>query len=589
MREICQYITPRELAPPREWVESNIVLKGELSAVSARKNQTVDLDFTPYLIEPLEYCCLNDNNSECTLMAAERMGKSSVAFWSRLYRGEFNPDSVRVGMIVYKSDDFARDINQTKFEPLMNCIDTFKRELEKPHSKRSDHYNLLGQKLYFQGSGTDIIGLDVPWRYADEIDFWQTHENKVNNLINLRKRGFTFDYGIFIKSSSPTTQSGPVYKEFKKGSQGYYTLFCTHCGRHTLRSCDIHNLQWEYEEDEIVETSMRLVCPECKHEHKEDNKREMIIKGKYIHLHPERYERHASFQMGTLASQMPKHRWIDIAIAQDEAGKRANVENQKLLDNSYKGLPFKTRKATAGQITTIKEHRWDELTAPNPEKIENIFMSVDTQDDGFYSIVRSIDSSENMHLLDYQKVKTFEELDEIWTKEYYGIEPIMCIHDEGGHKTKEVKAFAKERPGYYTYKGNPRIGMRWKRFEDKKCIHAIPNQFQSDLLYYIYSQTKRDNNYWFIPPDVSDIYIDQMSSVRNTKRVKNADEYENWEAVGDDHFFDCEKQWLVLLEFARQTLSSQHWKQGKGSWIEQGQELIINNNSSKSSWVNKWR
>ena len=80
VQEVAQYIMPKTLAPPREWIETNIRLKGQLSADSSRKDQYIDLDFTPHVIEPLEYCCLNNTNAECTLMFAERLGKTTIVF-----------------------------------------------------------------------------------------------------------------------------------------------------------------------------------------------------------------------------------------------------------------------------------------------------------------------------------------------------------------------------------------------------------------------------------------------------------------------------------------------------------------------------
>lgn len=50
-----------------------------------------------------------------------------------------------------------------------------------------------------------------------------------------------------------------------------------------MRSCDIHNLQFESEYNEelrqytVKTDTIRLVCPVCKHEHTEEEKRWMNI------------------------------------------------------------------------------------------------------------------------------------------------------------------------------------------------------------------------------------------------------------------------------------------------------------------------
>lgn len=92
---------------------------------------------------------------------------------------------------------------------------------------------------------------------------------------------------------SPTTQQGHIYQNFLKSSQGYYTLRCKNCGKLTMRSCDIHNLQFTSTYNEALKTylvnegSERLVCPICKHEHREEDKAWMIQNGAYVHLVPE--------------------------------------------------------------------------------------------------------------------------------------------------------------------------------------------------------------------------------------------------------------------------------------------------------------
>ena len=61
-----------------------------------------------------------------------------------------------------------------------------------------------------------------------------------------------------------------------------------------MRSCDIHNLQFDAEYNSelrqhiVKDDSIRLVCPYCKHEHTEDEKKWMNINGGYIHKVPEK-------------------------------------------------------------------------------------------------------------------------------------------------------------------------------------------------------------------------------------------------------------------------------------------------------------
>lgn len=67
---------------------------------------------------------------------------------------------------------------------------------------------------------------------------------------------------------------------------------CHSCNQLSMRSCDVHNLQFESVYDEELKTyivkpeSIRLVCPKCGYEHSEAMKSWMNIHGGYIHEIP---------------------------------------------------------------------------------------------------------------------------------------------------------------------------------------------------------------------------------------------------------------------------------------------------------------
>jgi len=153
-----------------------------------------------------------------------------------------------------------------------------------------------------------------------------------------------------------------------------------------MRSCDIHNLQFEtdYNEEQrehiVKPDTIRLVCPQCGFEHTEDMKREMNNQGGYIHELPERKKEFPGYQMGALASQLPALNWKAIATAQLESGKRSDIEFQTTFDNSWRGLPYKRREIAKEDFEKLKTHCWKASEAPSLENIEMIFLIADTQD-----------------------------------------------------------------------------------------------------------------------------------------------------------------------------------------------------------------
>lgn len=223
-------------------------------------------------------------------------------------------------MVVYPSDDLAKETNLTKLEPVLRHIDQLACDLDKPRAKRADRYCLGNNILYFQGSGAKIVSKSCNFVVGDEIDcFDPSHPRNVDELL---KRTRSYDSATAILVCTPTLENGRIWQSFLEGSQGYYYLRCQQCGELTMRACDMHNLQFESAYNEGLRSYVakpgteRLVCPKCGFEHTEYMKHEMIVNGGYIHKVPELIDTHPSFQCGALASQLKSLDWNYIANQQ---------------------------------------------------------------------------------------------------------------------------------------------------------------------------------------------------------------------------------------------------------------------------------
>ena len=178
-----------------------------------------------------------------------------------------------------------------------------------------------------------------------------------------------------------------------------------------MRSCDIHNLQFDAEYNSelrqhiVKDDSIRLVCPYCKHEHTEEDKKWMNINGGYIHKVPEKLIDFPGFQIGALASQLKSLSWKKIANAQLEAGKRADIEVQTTFDNSIRGLPYKRREVTKEDFEKLKVHCWRENEIPSMKNVEMVFMVADTQDNRSVVGIFALDVNDNLYLIEAKEVQ----------------------------------------------------------------------------------------------------------------------------------------------------------------------------------------
>lgn len=320
-----------------------------------------------------------------------------------------------------------------------------------------------------------------------------------------------------------------------------------------MRSCDINNLQFESDYNEALKTylvkrgSARLCCPVCGFEHEEKDKAWMIQHGAYVHLIPELQKERPSYQIGALASMLPSLSWSEIANAQLEAGKTADISIQQNFDNSWRGLPWKPRQIQKADMEKfVEKHSW--VTPPSLENVEMLGMTVDSMDDFYSWGIFAFDVNDNTYLidcgetpyleLDEAKRKQINEdrkaegkppcitIEDLMNKQYLvkddvGLKPLMCCIDQGGHKGDEVKAFAKHHNNVIMQKGTSMTSMNWKLSENQEhLILANEKYFRSLFIYNLYSQRNKQENYFFINPHIEDEYIKQIIGTKPDNTIK---------------------------------------------------------------------
>ena len=545
-------IRPRVAPDVVAWIQSAVDLSRDPSAAVPG---LVHLD--AYQIEPIR-AQYDPATREVVIVAVEQTGKSSVWRWPAAHRLLFRPGPA---WVIYESDDKAEDINAEQFDPLLRSIPEIEAMLNRSTATKRRYMLRNGAVLDFSGAGADITSKPRRDGVADELDRWPlTPAGIRQNLRNFRKRFRTYwrrGEGCLVIVSSPKGESSPVWDEWENSSRGQWHLRCRACGQLTIPSHAVHCLQWEMTPDgeTLLPATIRLECPACGHEHAEAEAVRCNLEGAYVHAAGDNAERRG-FQWGALACPRV-FSWRQIAEAQLSAGRTADPAAQADFDNSWRGLPFRPRRTKQPVIDAIRAHC---APLPDPAGIAAVLFSADTQDDGWYWVVRGVDARGCMYLLGSGRARPFhfDRLKEAWDAKYCGLQPVLGIIDEGGHHSVEVQQFCAATSGLYAYKGESRIGVPYKlSTTEPSRILAIAKHYQAQLLYYIYSQGRRDNAYWFLPPDVPAEYVAQIGAPQPAKTQKHGDRYENWEPPSGaaDHWFDAEKMALVLLDFARDNLT----------------------------------
>ncbi len=575
------------------WAEQNIDFSDDVSAERSR----LDLSLSPFLVEPLRCWEYSGKIREVTVCAIEQHGKTLIESIGVLYNMIDKPCSM---LCVYPSDDDAADINRTKYLPLVRKIPELAAELARPGSSGRDRYIFGASTMFFQGAGKKIMSKSCKVRVLDEED----HYAKVKDIDpgeDTRKRGRSYSESILFRVCTPTDENGPIWKAFLAGSQGYWTLRCKGCGELTMRSCDFSNFQFESRFDEVQgiyvpkRNSIRLICPKCHHQHRENAKRWMNLNGGYVHRFKDRIDLLPSFQFGALASQFPAMDWYTIAAKILSCGKRADISAHKELDNSYKGLPYKEREIATEDLEELKQHFYHGL--PPADKVELVFAVSDTQDTFSPTGIFALDCYDNLYLLKYdnltylwlnqnereiienqtgKKIVTVE--DWVNTPVLFpatsdaedaapvSILPLFHIVDYRGHRQPEIKAYTAAHRNVFMYAGAMLKGETFRPAQKApRMLIVDAKTYKRSLIWHLYKQRDKKTSYLYLPDDLDPAYQAEISCVQPDKTRKSGHLYENWSPLHDaiHDAFDVIKMAYFAVDFAVQNFHRTRFRIGK--------------------------
>ena len=493
--------------------------------------------------------------------------------------------------------------------------------MERPRAYRSDRYAFTNCISYFQGSGTKVMSKSCQLVLGDEVDQYQSPPN-VNQIKEMEKRTRSYDHSIVGLVCTPTTENGTIWQQYLTGSQGKWFLRCKGCNDLTIDSSQTSNLQFESEYVEarrtykVVKGSCRLICPICGYQHTYDDCRWMNLNGGWVHKYPDLFDECSSFQFGALASQLKALNWDYIAQQQLEAGKTSDIELQMSFDNSIRGIAWKPRQIQKADMDRFYEkHAWS--TPPSLENVEMIGLSVDCMDDFYSWGVFAFDVNDNSYLidcgetpyleLDEAKRKQINEdlkeagkppcytVEDILNKKYLmkddvGLQPLICIIDQGGHKADEVKHFAKFNKNVIMQKGTSMSSANWKNSENQERLLIVNEKFFRSLaIYNLYSQKSKTENFFFMNPHIGEEYVKQIIGTKPDNTVKFGDLPENWkDPSGNDHIFDVVKYWYLLKDFCLHSLNRKRYRFGQApSLLRQWDKQIKKENADKDNDVKR--
>lgn len=258
---------------------------------------------------------------------------------------------------------------------------------------------------------------------------------------------------------------------------------------------------------------------------------------------------------------------------------------------------------TKEDFEKIRLHCWRTDESPSMKNIEMLFLVADTQDAFSVVGIFGLDVNSNLYLIESKRVEHLiltneerekinsvrkteafnnnqpyvpvETVEDILKKQYLvengiGIPITFALLDRQGHRTNDVQYFADHCPNVLMYQGASLQTANWRVSDNnKRLILANAKSFQSILIYYLYSQKKRKENYLYFHPDIADDVLKEIVCVKPDNSKKFGSDPSNWVPQGDSvhDFFDVCKMAYVALDVAIQTFNIKRWRFGQASLI----------------------
>ena len=358
------------------WAENNIVLSPMESADMAGPFSAA---VTPFIKEPLE-CFRDESVSEVSLVFATQVVKTLMIMLGVSWWLEHNSGRC---IWVMDTENNARSFSETRWQPLLRDCDALAKLIPADKDEFKKLQQRVGQSLiHFVGSNSpgNLASRPADLGVMDEVDkFATTSAREANAVELLEQRTKSRANTKIIKTSSPTTEEGLIWKSYLHGDQRQYFVPCPHCEK--MQVLEFENVEWDQTAKtskgwnfEQVRNSARYICPDCHGEIHDGHKTRMLRGGEWRPTNPHAAPGVRSYQLTSLYSPWAKTSFGALAVEFLKCKARFDMKG---WDNGYMARPT---------TETCKKIDWEELAGRRepykelPERVALLTAFCDVQD-----------------------------------------------------------------------------------------------------------------------------------------------------------------------------------------------------------------
>jgi len=299
--------TPKKKLTIDEWAEQNILLP-----TNTAEPGRYTCSRAPYQREIMKVMSPSSPVREVVLCWGSQNGKTTIENNIMFYYAKEYPVPQAFG---FSDDKNLKNYIQNKFDPLLEANVGVKNILASAGGRGSG--NTMNSKTYPGGfikflSGKSEASLrsdSVRVFVADEFDAWGITKGGNPEKL-LKKRTNTFGNRAKIIISSTPLNTSITYDILKRSTFNKFFLPCPTCGEYFTLGMD--NFHWTNNDNGII-TQAWFECPHCNSAIKNEDKIDLLPKGKWMPTNPKANPLEQGFYLPTFYAPPGWISWKDIA------------------------------------------------------------------------------------------------------------------------------------------------------------------------------------------------------------------------------------------------------------------------------------
>ena len=531
-----------------------------------------DTSSTPYVREPLEVWS-NQKARVLTLCWSAQSSKTTTELIALGYDVVNNPSNT---MFVMPTESMVRRFEKQKVAPFIA-----NNKVLNEHLLKGKDFNTITSKYFNNGqylqlvwsnSATELASSTVGKIFFDEVDKYPKQVNGEADPISLgMERLKTVHNSQTFITSTVTKKSGFVWQHFLDGNQSYFFVKSPYVNKWFRFEWD-KCVRWNNDLkgiEERVDTA-EFFCPFSERAISEKQRMDMVKAGKWQATNKFAAEGYFSYHINEMYSPFTSIKSLvrKFLMAKKKLKSEGVVEPLKNFVNSSLALPWeeeitKTHNQDSIWLTRDKRDR-----GVVPKETVGLVMGVDTQDDGFYYVVRAFGRYGTNWLIEEDFAHDLDVVDNIFMnkvwltasgKEYQINNGFI---DSGGHRTSEVYDYCRMNRYMIPIKGSRHsMSRQYRKFAvdtlqgSNEAVYGGLFRVDLDVGYYknmlsrsIYKVREEDEynvaNAFYSHKNINKSYVAQMSSEHINDKAQ-------WVCPKGraNHFWDCEVYALACAEF----------------------------------------